>query len=174
MGSGKSSTCAESRLITATGQSFLAAHPMRAEDFPLKRHTDTCRGIATYITIPFIVPTQEAYRYLPWDCYLYHNSIHCAHWRGILILAMGLLPISRFHSLCPLKRHTDTCCGNAAGSLSSPLCTPLMRQHYQLHGCPLFFTLVVTVNYSGHKPTHVHSRDNSVNCHEPLTLINYL
>ena len=68
----------------------LAAHPMRAEDIPLKRHTDTCRGIAiynahpfkcqlkrhsdtcrgiaTYITIPFTIPTQEAFWHLPWNC----------------------------------------------------------------------------------------------------------
>ena len=36
------------------------------------------------------------------------------------------------------------------------------------------FTLVVTVSYSGHKPTRVHSRDNSVNCRKLLTIINYI
>ena len=31
---------------------------------PLKRHTHTYRGIATYYARPLIVPTQEAYSYL--------------------------------------------------------------------------------------------------------------
>ena len=142
---------------------------MRAEDIPLKRHTDTChgiapitcvhslyplkrhtdtyRGVAIYKANPFIVPTREAYGYLPWNCYLYCSPTHYAHSRGILILAvellpishahsrgilifaMGLLLISHAHSLRPLKRHSDTCRGTATGSFSSPLYAPLKRQH---------------------------------------------
>ena len=34
-----------------------------------------------------------------------------SHSRGILIFAVGLLPISQVHSLSPLKRHSDNCCG---------------------------------------------------------------
>ena len=34
---------------------------MRAEEIQLNWHSDTCRGIATYIARPLLVPTQEAY-----------------------------------------------------------------------------------------------------------------
>ena len=147
---------------------------------PLKRQTDTCHGIATYcmptrcahsrgiliLALGYRDPTQEAnwcllwdcylnrtptpcadaYWYLLWDCYLSHAHSLCplkrhtdscpgisrSHSRGILILAVGLLPITRplivptqmtywyllfdcylshTYSLCPLKRHTDTCPG---------------------------------------------------------------
>ena len=120
---------------------------------PLKRHPDTCRGIATYIICPLTMPTHEAYWYLPWDCYLYCMPTHYTHSRGILILAMELLlALSLAHST-PHSRGNTVSCMDALSIL----------------------TLVVTVNYySGHKPTHVHSRDNSVNCHESLTLTNYL
>ena len=52
---------------------------------PLKRHSYTCRGTAVYIACPFTA----------------------FHSRGILILAVGLLPILRIDSLLPLKRHNQ-------------------------------------------------------------------
>ena len=60
-----------------------AAHPMRAEEIPLKRHSDTCPGISR------------------------------SHSKGILILAVGLLHLTHIHSLSPLKSHTLTCLGIA-------------------------------------------------------------
>ena len=110
VGSGQSSTCAESRTKTAIGQAL----PGRTSH-ACWRH-----------------PTQEAYWYLPWDCYLYRDSIHYSHSRGILTLAVD-------------------CCWF---SLSSPLCVPLKRQHCQLHGCPLNFHSCSHC-YSGHKPPRV-------------------
>ena len=155
---------------------------MRADEISLKRHSHTCRGIATYIAHPLIVPTQEAYWYLPWDCYLYRTPNPCAtqevywylpcdieiplkrhtdtcpgisrsHSRGILILAVGLLPyraathcahsrsILMFavgllltlhdHSLCPLKRHTDSCRGIAA-HIARPLVAPTQEAYWYL------------------------------------------
>ena len=128
--SGESSTCAESRLITATGQAL----PGRTS-YACWRH-----------------PTQEAFWYLPSDCDLQRESIHHAHSRGILNLAMELILIlSLAHSTSHSRGSTVSCVKDLS-----------------------IFTLVVIVNYWGHKPTHVCSRDNSVNCHEPLTLINYL
>ena len=116
----------------------LAAHPMRAEKIPLKRHSYTCPGIPRShskgililavgllpIARPLIVPTQEAYWYLRWDCFLYRAPTHCAHSRGILIRAVGLLPESHAHSLCPLKRHTDIWHGTANGLFSRPTLRP--------------------------------------------------
>ena len=164
MGSGRLSTCAASRLATATGQALpgrtshaCRRHPTHLRCIlilavgllpiarfhslrPLKRHSHICCMIAISSARPFIVPTQEAFWHLPCVCYLYRVSIHCAHSRGILIIAVRLLPIARFHSLCPLKRHSHTCRGTAAGSLSlsSPLC-PTKEQHCQLSGHPLNF-----------------------------------
>ena len=149
---------------------------MRGEEIPHKRHTDTCRGIATYIAHPLLVPTHEAYWYLPWDCYLSHA-----------------------HSLCPLKRHTDTCPGIsrshsrgililAVGLLpiTCPLIVPTQEAYWylpwycywsflQAHSRPTqvaplsvawtfsqTFTLVVIVTCPGLKPTCAHSRDNTV------------
>ena len=112
---------------------------MHAEEVPLKIHTDICRGIATCYTRPFIVPTQEAYWHLPWDCYLLHDFIHCAHSRGILILAVELLPITHAHSMPHSSSTTVTCVPS-----------------------PWTFTLVVIVTCSGLKPTSAHSRDNTV------------
>ena len=103
-------SCAASRWYLPQVKRRLAAHPMRAEEIPLKRHSDTCPGIsrshsrhtdiccgiAMHYMHPFIVPTQEAYWYLPWYCYWFF--LH-AHLRGVLILAVGLLPISHAHSL---------------------------------------------------------------------------
>ena len=117
----------------------LAAHPMRAEDIPLKRHSDTCRGISTYIATSCTMPTQEAFWYLPWDCYLYRYFVHYAYSRGILIFAVGLLPKSPVHSLRPLKRYSYICRGTTAGPFSSPLYAPLKRQHCRLRGHPLNF-----------------------------------
>ena len=105
-------------------------------EIPLKRYTDTCCGILMCYTRPFIVPTQEAYWHLTWDCYLYRMPTQCAHSRGILMLAVGLLLVL---SLDPL---------------SAPL---------KWHPCQLqTFILVATVTCSGLKPTHAHSRDNTV------------
>ena len=56
---------------------------------PLKRHSDICCGIATYVTSPLTMPTQEAFWYLPWDC----------------------IPILHVPSLRPLKGHSDICLG---------------------------------------------------------------
>ena len=102
------------------------------------------RGILI-LALEYRDPTQEAYWYLPWDCYLYCTPTHCAHSRGILILAMGLLPItcplivptqeafwcfpwdcylSHAYSLHPLKRLTDTCRGTATGPFSRPTLCP--------------------------------------------------
>ena len=124
------------------------AHSLR----PLKRHTDTCCGIATYIAHPLTTPTQEAFWYLPWDCYLYRTPTHYAHSRDILILAVELLLALSLAHFTPHSRGNTVSCVDALS----------------------IFTLVVTVSYSGHKPTHVHSRDKTVNCREPLTLIYYL
>ena len=128
----------------------LVAHPMRAEDIPLKRHFDTCRGIATYIVNPFTTPTQEAFAV---ELLLILSLAHStSHSRGILIHTVELLlALSLAHSM-PHSR------GNTVSYVDALL----------------IFTLVVTVNYSGNKPTLVHWRDNSVNCCEPLTLINYV
>ena len=107
--------------------------------------------------------TQEAHWYLPWDCYLYRTPTRCAHSRGILILAMPLLPILHAHSLCPLKRHTDTCRGTATGHFSRP--TPRPTQVAPLSVAWTFsqtFTLVVIVTCSGLKPTCAYSRYNNV------------
>ena len=49
-----------------------------------------------------------------------------SHSRGILIFAVGLLLISLLHSLCPLKRHSDICCGTATYIASHSL-RPLKR-----------------------------------------------
>ena len=90
----------------------LAAHPMRADEIPLKRHTDTCCGIATYIARPLVVPTQEEYWYLPWHCCPYHIPTCCAHSRGILIRAVVLLLILSPGPLyTPLKWHLCQLCG---------------------------------------------------------------
>ena len=43
---------------------------------PTQRHTDICRWIATHCMHPFIVPTQEAYWYLPWYCYWFFLQAH--------------------------------------------------------------------------------------------------
>ena len=87
---------------------------------PLKRHTDTHRGIAAYLT-----PT------------------HCAHSRGILILAVALLPISHPHSSRPLKRHTDTCRGTAILVLSLGLLYAPLKWHLcQLRGLSLKLSLL--------------------------------
>ena len=99
--------CANSRgiLILAVGLLPIShAHSL----CPIKRHTDTCHGIATCIARLLLVPTQEAYWYLTWDCYLSHA-----------------------HSLCPLKRHTDTCHGIAA-HISHPLVAPTQEAYWYL------------------------------------------
>ena len=79
-------------------------------EIPLKRHTDTCRGILTRYTRPFIVPTQEAYRHLPWDRYLYRTPTQCAHSIGILTLAVGLLLVLSPDSLSPHSSSTLVSC----------------------------------------------------------------
>ena len=76
---------------------WLAAHPMRAEDIPLKRHSDICRGTTAYAYVHSLYPTQEAFWYLPWNCYLIHSLSdpliaplkrqHCQLRGGPLILA---------------------------------------------------------------------------------------
>ena len=152
---------------------------MRAEDIPLKRNSNTCHGIATYCTRPFIVPTQGACWYLPWDCYLLRASIHCSHSRVILILAVGLLPIVHVHSLFPLKRrHSDLSwdcyllcasihCSHSRGililAMELLLILSLAHSTSPSRGNTVIcvkalsiFTLVVTVNYSGHKPPRFH------------------
>ena len=131
VGSGQLSTCAESRLITATGKSVAWLHNlMRAEVHPTQEafiYFPWDRCLYIYICIHSLHPTQEAFWYLPWDSCLVFSLTH-----------------SSPHS----KSNTVSC----VEALS-------------------LFTLVVTVNYSGLKPTRVHSRVNSVNCHEPFTLI---
>ena len=63
----------------------------------LRRHTDTCRGIATYIAHPLSVPTQEAYWYLPWHCYWFFLWTHSRpHSSGVFVSCMAFL--SNFHS----------------------------------------------------------------------------
>ena len=139
---------------------------------PLKRHTDTYREIATYIARPLVVPTQEAYWYLPSDCYLHCTLSRCAHSRGILILAVALLPILHAHSFRPLKRHTDTCRGTATGLFSRPTLRPTHVEPLSVAWTvSQTFTLVVIVTCSGVKPTCAHSRDNTLNCRGPLTII---
>ena len=56
---------------------------------PLKRHSDICCGIAAYIACSLSMPTQEAFWYLPWDCYLYRTSPHYAQSWEILIFPVG-------------------------------------------------------------------------------------
>ena len=128
---------------------------------PLKRHFDTCRGTSTYIANPFIVPTQEEFWYLPWDYYLYRESIHYAHSRGILEL---LLILSLAHSTSH-SRGILILAVELLLALSLAHSTPHSRGNTGSCVDALsIFTLVVTVNHSCHKPTRVHSRDNSVNC----------
>ena len=119
-------------------------------------------GILT-LALGYRDPTQQAYWYLPWDCYSLHASTQCAHSRGILILAVGLLPILHAHSVCPLKRHTDTCRGISTGSFSRPT---LHSTQVALSSVAWIFThtftLVVIVTCSSLKPTHAHSRDNTI------------
>ena len=83
MGPGQLSPVLQADRYQPQDKHCLAAHPMHAEEIPLKRHSDICPGIST------------------------------SHSRGILIFGMGLLPITHVHSLCPLKRHTDICRGIA-------------------------------------------------------------
>ena len=113
--------------------------------FVYNTFTDTCpgtsrshsRGILILamgllpIAHPLIVPTQDSYWCLLWDCYLKCTPTSCAHSRGILILGVGLLPISYAHSLCPLKRHTDTCRGIAA-HIARPLIVPTQDAYWYL------------------------------------------
>ena len=54
-----------------------------------------------------------------------------SHSRGILIFAMGLLPISRVHSLRVLKRHSDIYRGIAT-YIASPLTTPTQEAFWYL------------------------------------------
>ena len=130
---------------------------------PLKRDTDNCRGIAAHIARPLVVPTQEAYWYLPWDCYLHCMPTRCAHSRGILILAVRLQPTLHAHSLRPLKRHTDTCCGTATGPFSRPTLRPTQVAPLSVAwNFSQTFPFVVIVTCSGLKPTCAHSRDNAV------------
>ena len=95
------------------------------------------RGILL-LALGYRDPTQKAYWYLLWDRYTSHTSIHCTHSRGILIFAVGLLPISLVHSLCPLKRHTDICCGTAT-YIASPFIVPTQEAYwYLLWDCCLY------------------------------------
>ena len=87
---------------------------MLAEDIPLQRHSDICCGTPAYTYIHSLHPTQEAFWYLPWDSCLYIRSFTASHSRGILIFAVGPLPIRTFIHCFPLKRHSDICCGTAA------------------------------------------------------------
>ena len=98
---------------------------MRTEEITLKRHTDacpgisrshskrntdTCCGIATYIACPLIVPTQEAYWYLPWDCYLQYIA------RPLIVPtqeAYWYLPWDCYLYNTPTKEATDSCHGIA-------------------------------------------------------------
>ena len=109
-------SCVASRLIPATGQALPG-----------------CTSHACWRD-----PTREAFWYLPRDCDLSGESILCTHSRGILIFAVGLLPISLVHSLCPLKRHTDICCGIATYN-ASPFIVPTEEAYwYLLWDCYLY------------------------------------
>ena len=76
------------------------------------KQTDTChRSSVTWLHIPSVLKR--------------------SHSRGILILAVGLLPISLVHSLRPLKRHSDICRGIAA-YIASSFTTPTQEAYWYL------------------------------------------
>ena len=108
------------------------------------------------------VPTQDAFWYLPRNCDLLGEAVHCAHSRGILIFAVGLLPISIVHSLCPLKRHTDICCGIAT-YIASPCTVPTQETYwYLLWYCYWFFLQAHSM---------LHSSGTCVSCVDFLSLL---